>query len=64
MKRTVSRVKGTMIFFMIFSALGHLHLTHMPRAVGRINIIREENSSLKGITKSLPVRKGPEIHLI
>ena len=59
MKSTVRRVKGTMILSMSLAARAQRQRTHMPSAVGRISISSETISSLKGITSSLPVSRGP-----
>ena len=50
-----------MIFSMILAASTHLHLIHIPRAVGRINITKDDTSSLNGIFKSEPVNVDPKI---
>ena len=52
MKRTVRRVKGTMILSRILADLLHLHLIHIPRAVGRIRLTRERINCLNGIWRS------------
>lgn len=59
MKRTVSRVKGTMILSRILADLLHLHLIHMPSAVGRIKLIREKISCLNGIWRLSELMEGP-----